>query len=130
MELCGNKTLSQFCRTRPGKKLSSDEAKMVFLQIVHGVKYIHDSGFAHRDLKLTNILIDYNNTVKIIDFGFACDGNTTERMYCGTPSYMPPEIVERKSYEPKPVDLWSIGVVLFKLLTGTYAFGCKVLNKI
>lgn len=127
MELCGSKTLSQFCRTRSGKKLAPDEARIVFKQIVKGVAYMHAKEYCHRDLKLTNILIDHNGLVKIIDFGFASSAIDLLSMYCGTPSYMPPEIVERKTYEGKPVDIWSIGVVLYKLLTGIYAFGGKIL---
>lgn len=47
-------------------------------------------------------------------------------MYCGTPSYMSPEIVMKLLYDGKSVDIWSLGVVLFKLFTGTYAFGSKL----
>ena len=74
---------------------------------------------------MTNILIDEDEKVKIIDFGFAA--RTTQRLdlYCGTPSYMSPEIVQKFKYLGKPVDIWALGVVLFKLLTGLYAFGCK-----
>lgn len=123
MQLCGSLTLNVFCRQFPEKRLNEEQAYALFSQIAKGVKYMHDHNVAHRDLKLTNILIDNEYTVKIIDFGFACEANERHRMYCGTPSYMAPEIVEKKLYQPKPTDIWSLGVVLFKLLSGEYAFG-------
>lgn len=123
MQLCGSLTLNHFCRQFNGKRLNEEQSYAVFSQIVKGVKYMHEHNVAHRDLKLTNILIDEEYTVKIIDFGFACEANERHKMYCGTPSYMAPEIVEKKLYFPKPTDVWSLGVVLFKLLTGDYIFG-------
>jgi serine/threonine protein kinase len=123
MELCGAKTLSVYTRDSSSKRISEEEAFRIFNQIVLGVGYIHDHNFAHRDLKMTNILIDHNHRVKIIDFGFACTSLKSQNMYCGTPSYMPPEIVSKATYAAKPVDIWTIGCVLYKLLTADYPFG-------
>lgn len=125
MQLCGSLTLNHFCREFTGKRLNEEQSYAVFTQIVKGVKYMHENNVAHRDLKLTNILIDEHYIVKIIDFGFACEAKEKHKMYCGTPSYMAPEIVEKKSYYPKPVDIWSMGVILYKLLSGDYAFGAE-----
>lgn len=125
MERCGSKTISGFCRTRPSKKLSENEAKFVFKQIALGVKHIHEFNYCHRDLKMTNILIDSSGLVKIIDFGFACPSKEKLKMYCGTPSYMAPEMVMKKSYYGQAMDIWALGVVLFKMLTGEYTFGSK-----
>ena len=74
---------------------------------------------------MTNILINEEEKVKIIDFGFAAKTDDRLDLYCGTPSYMSPEIVQKFKYLGKPVDIWALGVVLFKLLTGLYAFGGK-----
>lgn len=126
MQLCGALTLNHFCRQFQGKKLNEEQAYAIFVQIVKGVKYMHEHNVAHRDLKLTNILIDDEYTVKIIDFGFACAADEKHKMYCGTPSYMSPEVVEKRLYNPKPVDVWAMGVILFKLLTGEYAFGGRI----
>ena len=124
-ELCGSNTLSRFCRKKQLKRLGDQEARYVFKQVLDGVQYIHDMGFCHRDLKMTNILIDTSGAVKIIDFGFATTGFGEHKMYCGTPSYMAPEIVDKKSYDGKRVAVWALGVVLYKLLTGDYPFGGK-----
>jgi len=125
MQMCGTNTLNVFCRKFPDKRLNEEQAHALFIQIAKGVKYMHDHNVAHRDLKLTNMLIDHEYVVKIIDFGFACEAEEMHKMYCGTPSYMAPEIVEKKVYAPRPTDIWSLGVVLFKLLTGDYAFGAE-----
>jgi tRNA A-37 threonylcarbamoyl transferase component Bud32 len=123
MQLCGSLTLNNFCKQFHGRKLNEEQSYAVFIQIAKGVHYMHELNIAHRDLKLTNLLIDDNYCVKIIDFGFACDASQRQLLYCGTPSYMAPEIVQKKLYLAKPVDVWSLGVILFKLLSGEYVFG-------
>lgn len=127
MELCGHQTLSTFARDSGLKRLPESTCYHIFNQIVLGVEYIHSLGFAHRDLKMTNILIDSRQVVKIIDFGFACSASRIHNMYCGTPSYMPPEIVQKGSYMAKPVDIWTLGCVLYKLATNEYPFGGRFL---
>ena len=66
--------------------------------------------------------------MKIIDFGFASERETKHMMYCGTPSYMAPEIVSRVAYFGQPVDVWAFGVLIFRALTGEYPFGCIFLT--
>lgn len=75
---------------------------------------------------MTNILIDDAGKVKLIDFGFADFTKELTDTYCGTPAYMCPEIVEKKKYCGKRVDVWALGVLLFKLLCNYYPFGCKL----
>jgi len=126
MELCGPFTLSQYCRRKPSKALPEVEAFSLFHPVLQAVSYLHSLNLCHRDLKMTNILITTQGNVKLIDLGFAeytSAGPLTS--YCGTPAYMSPEIVEKKEYRGKEVDLWALGVILYKLLTGEYPFGCE-----
>jgi MAP/microtubule affinity-regulating kinase len=77
----------------------------------------------HRDIKLENILINENRVVKLIDFGFsiAIDPATKLNVFCGTPSYMAPEIINKTAYS-FAADVWALGILLFKMLTGSFPF--------
>ena len=76
---------------------------------------------------MENILLDKNKKVKIIDFGFAIRTRADKKLssFCGTPSYMPPEIVSKTDYVGFPVDLWTIGVLLYVLMCGQFPFKGK-----
>jgi tRNA A-37 threonylcarbamoyl transferase component Bud32 len=119
-EYCGSTSLSQYAEH---KLISENKARNIFKQIVQGVNYMHEKGFSHRDLKFSNILINDYGVIKLVDFGFACESLSRQKIFCGTPSYMPPELVKRKDYYPLYVDLWCLGVILYKLLTSNYPFG-------
>merc|ERR1719263_1017641 len=86
---------------------------------------MHKKNIVHRDIKPENILIDdiENLDIKITDFGFATFFDTSKKLdeVLGSPIYMPPEIVKKQLYDSK-VDIWSAGVVVFILLTGTPPF--------
>jgi 5'-AMP-activated protein kinase, catalytic alpha subunit len=73
------------------------------------------------------VLFDENRNAKLIDFGFSvqCKDPKRLKVFCGTPSYMAPEIVNRVEYRGKPVDMWSLGVVLFAMLSGCFPFSAK-----
>jgi serine/threonine protein kinase len=85
----------------------------------------------HRDIKLENILLDGSRSMKLIDFGLAAfyAPGKKLRVHCGSPSYAAPEIVARKMYEGPPVDVWSLGVVLFAMLAGFLPFHSPTGNK-
>ena len=78
----------------------------------------------HRDLKLENIVVDDRNNIKLIDFGFAikCTKGQKLKSFCGTPSYMAPEICSRLEYCGFASDVWALGVVMYIMLTGHYPF--------
>lgn len=121
-------TLNRYSKSNRLGRLQEDEARVLFKQALDGIKYIHDKEICHRDLKVTNMLIDVDKyEVKIIDFGFAVPTDRNLKMYCGTRSYMPPEIINKQVYRGKPCDIWSMGVVLYKLLVGDYPFGGNLL---
>lgn len=108
-------------------KLSEDEARKYFQQLINAVDYCHSRGVYHRDLKPENLLLDANGNLKISDFGlsalpqqFRKDGllHTT----CGTPNYVAPEVIIDRGYDGAKADLWSCGVILFILMAGFLPF--------
>ena len=105
-------------------KLTEPVAKFIFKQIILGIKHIHDNGIIHRDIKLDNILLDLDNNIKICDFGVSRKINIGDILFeqCGTPAYIAPEILINKGYEGFGVDIWSAGVVLYAMLSGTVPF--------
>ena len=113
------------------RKVSEKTAKLLYRQIILGIKYMHEQGIVHRDIKLENILIDLNNNIKICDFGIGRVLSSPDQPLfdqCGTPMYIAPEILlcsKEKGYKGFPVDIWSSGIVLYILLSGTLPFAFK-----
>jgi tRNA A-37 threonylcarbamoyl transferase component Bud32 len=107
--------------------IEEKRALNLFIQIVQGIAYCHSKNICHRDIKLENILVLNNDVIKIIDFGFAIksDINTYNKLFCGTPSYMSPEIVNREKYIAQYSEVWSLGVLLFAMLYGRFPFKGK-----
>lgn len=101
-------------------KLDEDEARVLFRQILSGVQYSHANLVAHRDLKPENLLLDENGDIKITDFGLSnvLKPGSLFNTWCGSPVYTPPEVVLRKQYNGISMDIWSLGVVLYVLVTG------------
>lgn len=124
MEYVRGHSLHGYLKAQPNRRFEEWEAKKLFRQVVNGIEYCHSKSIAHRDIKLENLLMDENNNVKIIDFGFStCIPNTKKiKIFCGTPSYMSPEIVMRKEYAGPPADVWALGVLLYALLCGCFPF--------
>jgi len=119
--VCGD--LLGFIRKRA--KLSESVSKIIFKQLIEGLKYIHKKHYVHRDIKLDNILIDLTNTIKICDFGVSKhfeDKNEIMFDHCGTPAYIAPEIFEHTGYKGPACDIWSAGVTLYYMLAGEQPF--------
>lgn len=82
----------------------------------------------HRDIKLENVIIKPSNLdLRLIDFGFAVRNDKKLTIFCGTPSYMAPEIVKKQEYYGKPADVWALGVLLFAMLYGKFPFKGKII---
>ncbi len=129
-------------------RLCESESRTFFRQIVSAVGYIHQSGYAHRDLKPginhwfllripgkrphtfppfpENILIDEDQQLKLIDFGLCArpKGGMTQVLEtcCGSPAYAAPELVTGQNYLGSEADIWSMGVLLYALLCGFLPF--------
>ncbi|KAF9117154.1 hypothetical protein BGX27_000003 [Mortierella sp. AM989] len=99
-------------------------AKRWFRQICLAVQYCHLRKIVHRDLKLENILLDSQNNIKLIDFGFTreCESKKLLESYCGSAAYTSPEIIVGKKYSGPEADIWSLGVILYTLLAGYLPF--------
>eukprot|EP00330_Aristerostoma_sp_ATCC50986_P005427 CAMPEP_0114576248 /NCGR_PEP_ID=MMETSP0125-20121206/1035_1 /TAXON_ID=485358 ORGANISM="Aristerostoma sp., Strain ATCC 50986" /NCGR_SAMPLE_ID=MMETSP0125 /ASSEMBLY_ACC=CAM_ASM_000245 /LENGTH=414 /DNA_ID=CAMNT_0001764623 /DNA_START=2111 /DNA_END=3355 /DNA_ORIENTATION=- len=113
-------------------RLHEDEAKRIFAQITAGIRYCHHTMILHRDVKLDNILLDENWNVKICDFGvsrFVKKGQIINEQ-CGTPAYIAPEIIKEEGYEGCYADIWSMGVLLFAITTGTVPFKASNLDEL
>ena len=95
-----------------------------FNQLMTGLKFLHAAGFAHRDLKLENLLLSSDKVLKIADFGVTKDlKHNPMRTCCGSPDYIAPEIItEKGGYDGRLADLWSCGVILYAMLAGEFPF--------
>ncbi|KAI8335534.1 kinase-like domain-containing protein [Chlamydoabsidia padenii] len=103
-------------------KFKETDARALFYQMVSGLAWCHAHHICHRDLKPENILLDKSKKqIKIADFGMAAM-NTSLKTSCGSPHYASPEIVKGKAYDGTCTDVWSLGVILFALLSGHLPF--------
>ena len=87
--------------------------------------FAHEKRVAHRDIKLENLLLDEDGSLKIADFGLCnwmLDG-VPLTTHCGSPDYAAPEIVQSLAYDGAKVDAWSCGIILYIFLVGTLPFG-------
>ena len=115
---------------RNQKNISEKKYKILtilFKQIFSAFDYIHKKNIFHRDIKLENILLTKNYEIKIIDFGFGLYNprNYLQKFFCGTPNYMAPEIIMKKEYDCQKADMWSLGILLYKLFCADFPFKGK-----
>ncbi|KAJ7502439.1 kinase-like domain-containing protein [Mycena galericulata] len=126
LELIEGGDLLDFILTHNG--LSEPMSQHITYQLCQALSYIHGKGITHRDLKPENVLLtkDEPPIVKVADFGLAkiVDSMTMLKTMCGTPSYLAPEVVtqQNNSGYDSLVDSWSVGVILFSMLTNTNPF--------
>ncbi|KAJ2769316.1 hypothetical protein IWQ56_002602 [Coemansia nantahalensis] len=113
-------------------RLHESEARGLFRQIVSAVDYMHQNCVIHRDLKMENVMMDRDNRVRLIDFGFANTFEWDKQLdtFCGSPFYAAPEMVNGIKYTGPEVDIWSMGVILFFMLCGRTPFEGECLKEI
>lgn len=100
---------------------SQMEAATYIYEICEALNFCHDNDVWHRDIKPENILIGYHGELKLADFGWSVHGESRRQTMCGTPDYLPPEILQNLEYGP-PVDIWAVGVLNYELLAGSPPF--------
>ncbi|XP_038620203.1 serine/threonine-protein kinase 33 [Tachyglossus aculeatus] len=132
MELCENGELKEILNRK--RRFSEDETRYIIQSLASAIAYLHKKDIVHRDLKLENILVksstvDDNNqmklNIKVTDFGLAVQkvGGSESMLQttCGTPIYMAPEVINAHDYSQQ-CDIWSIGVIMYILLSGEPPF--------
>ncbi|KAJ5765772.1 hypothetical protein N7520_005331 [Penicillium odoratum] len=134
LELCPNGSVMDMVRKR--RYLSLPEVRRFMIQLCAAMKYLHKRFVAHRDLKMGNLFLDQYMNIKVGDFGLAAmilsDKDAKRRnTLCGTPNYIAPEVLDKsKGGHTQKVDIWSLGVICFAMLTGFPPFQSKTQEEI
>jgi len=123
MELCGGGNLSDHIEDGP---LAEEVARYYFVQLVDAVKYCHSVGVVHRDLKLENLLLDNNGDLKVTDFGhagiFSQGWDVFSTGMVGSLWHISPEQLAGLPYSGEKIDLWAMGILLYRMLVGKPPF--------
>ena len=111
---------------RENGRLKGKEAKRICAQLIAALAYCHEQGVVHRDLKLENVLLDVHGNAKLADWGFgrffSVDSSSRIKEWCGSPPYAAPEIFLGRPYIGPSIDIWSLGVVFYGIVTGKLPF--------
>ncbi|KAF1327274.1 Serine/threonine protein kinase, partial [Globisporangium splendens] len=122
MEYCDQGDLLKYLMDLPNSRVRQEEAMQLLLQIARGLQYLHKHNIAHRDLSLENIFL-HDGVCKIGDFGLSALADIPARDCVGKTQYVAPEAVLSQAtgvtYDPVKADIWSLGVILFMMLTGS-----------
>lgn len=112
-------------------KFSVDRARFYTAELVLAIGHLHSKDIIYRDLKPENVVLDSKGHVCLTDFGLAKKDITSSNQthtFCGTPEYLAPEIIKGKGHG-KPVDWWSLGILLYEMLVGLPPFYSENMNE-
>jgi len=134
MEYIEGETLEHYIE-RKGK-LSNEEIETLFNQMMEAIEYVHSQGLIHRDIKPSNFMLTKSGSIKLLDFGIAKNTNDSAVDYTktglmqqmGTPMYMSPEQVKNTSEVTRETDIYSLGVVLWQMVTGKKPYDSNTLS--
>jgi len=134
MEFVEGETLKDFIDRK--RKLTDEEIVSVFSQMLDAVSYVHSRKLVHRDIKPSNFMVTPSGSVKLMDFGIAKNTDETSMEYTqtgtgmqmGTPMYMSPEQIRNTSEVTQSSDIYSLGIVLWQMVTGTKPYDTKTIS--
>ncbi|GAB0494296.1 hypothetical protein MMPV_005588 [Pyropia vietnamensis] len=124
-ELCHSGDLATYLKKQPGRRCTEDDARFLAAELILALERVHSQDVVFRDMKPENVLLDRDGHVRLADFGLASflpSADGCANSLCGTPSFLPPEMLNGKPYGI-PADMWSLGVCLFRCVTGKLPWG-------
>ncbi|KAI3381391.1 hypothetical protein SNEBB_005186 [Seison nebaliae] len=127
LELCEIGEMQKFLKERSHEPFSEDETRQFVKQIIDGMLYLHSHGILHRDLSLSNLMLNNAMNIKIGDFGLATQLSVPDEKHftmCGTPNFISPEIVTRNAHGLE-ADVWSLGCMIYTMLVGKPPFDTR-----
>jgi len=113
-----------FYHLQSERRFSPERSRFYAAEIVMGLEHLHKNGIIYRDLKPENLLLDASGHIKMTDFGLSKENLANDdrtNTFCGTPEYLAPEVLDGKDYN-KAVDWWSLGTLIYEMLTGLPPF--------
>ncbi|KAJ9053515.1 Serine/threonine-protein kinase plk1 [Entomophthora muscae] len=131
LEICDKQSMMELLRRR--KQLTEEEVRYYLLQIIDAMEYCLSKRVIHRDLKLGNVFIDSDMTIRVGDFGLATQLqglDERKKTICGTPNYIAPEVLFDREGHSFEADMWSIGIIIYTLIIGIPPFQTNSTKKL
>jgi len=132
MEYCAGGHIEDYIS--PTRPMTESAARFYFTQLIDGLSYCHEQCVCHRDLRIENLMLDNKGDLKITDFGhagiFQQGWDVFQTMLVGSVSHLAPEQVLGTVYSGEKIDMWSVGVILYIMVTGTAPFAGETVDEL